>query len=67
MMTRDELSKEVRAVMFILSSEASLDGFDERILTDAHRGLMAVIDQYLAERAGQPVPRIITRPRHRAF
>ena len=35
--------------MFILSSEASLDGFDERILTDAHRGLMAVIDQYLAD------------------
>ncbi len=66
-MTRDELSKEVRAVMFILSSEASLDGFDDRILTDAHRGLMAVIDQYLAERAGQPAPRTITRARHRAF
>ncbi len=66
-MTRDELSKEVRAVMFILSSEASLDGFDDRILTDAHRGLMAVIDQYLAERAGQPVPSAVTRTRHRTF
>ncbi len=65
-MTRDELSKEVRAVMFVLSSEASLDGYDERILTDAHGGLMAVIDHYLAERGGQPMPRA-RRARHRAF
>ncbi len=53
--------------MFVLSSEASLDGFDDRILTDAHRGLMAVIDHYLAERAGQPVPGAVTRARHRTF
>ncbi len=65
-MTRDELSEEVRAVMFVLSSEASLDGFDDRILTDAHGGLMEVIDQYLVERSGQPVART-RRARHRAF
>jgi len=48
-MTKDELSNEVRAVMFVLSSEASLDGFDDRLLADAHSGLMAVIDKYLAD------------------
>jgi hypothetical protein len=62
-MTKDELSNEVRAVMFVLSSEASLDGFDDRLLADAHSGLMAVIDKYLADQNGKPVRRI----RHRAF
>ena len=66
-MTRDELSREVRAVMYMLSSEASLDGYDERILTDAHVGLMALIDRYLANPSGQPVPARITRAKHRAF
>ncbi len=66
-MTRDELSKEVRAVMFMLSSEASLDGFDDRILSDAHAGLMAVIDQYFAERDGLPVPAGFRRARSRVF
>ena len=62
-MTRDELSKEVRAVMFVLSKEAALDGFDDRLLADAHDGLMALIDKHLAENSGQPVK----RRRHRAF
>ncbi len=66
-MTRDELSREVRAVMFMLSSEASLDGYDERLLTDAHMGLMAIIDRYLADPVGQPVPGRVGRARHRAF
>ncbi len=66
-MTRDELSREVRAVMFLVSSEAALDGFDDRTLADAHAGLMAVIDQYIAARAGQPVPRGVTRARSRVF
>ncbi len=66
-MTRDELSNEVRAVMFMLSSEASLDGYDERILSNAHVGLMAVIDRYLADHKNQPVSGRITRARHRAF
>lgn len=62
-MTREELSNEVRAVMFVLSSEASLGEFDDRLLADAHSGLMAVIDKYLADQNGKPVKRI----RHRAF
>jgi len=62
-MTRDDLSKEVRAVMFVLSSEAALDGYDDRLMVDAHEGLMALIDKYLAENSGQPVK----RRRHRAF
>ena len=66
-MTRDELSNEVRAVMFMLSSEASLDGYDERILSNAHVGLMAVIDKYLADQDGHPVSPRVTRVRHRAF
>ena len=66
-MTRDELSREVRAVMHMLSSEASLDGYNERILTDAHVGLMALIDRYLANPTGQPVTGRVTRTRHRAF
>ncbi len=66
-MTRDELSREVRAVMHMLSSEASLDGYNERMLTDAHVGLMALIDRYLANPSGQPVSGRTTRVRHRAF
>ena len=40
-----------------------LDGFDDRLLADAHSGLMAVIDKYLVDQHGKPVRRI----RHRAF
>ncbi len=66
-MTRDDLSREVRAVMHMLSSEASLDGYNERMLSDAHVGLMALIYRYLANPSGQPVPGRVMRTRHRAF
>ena len=62
-MTRDELSKEIRAVMFVLSKETALDGYDDRLLADAHDGLMALVDKYIEEHSGQPVK----RRRHRAF
>jgi len=62
-MTRDELSNEVRAVMFVLSKETALDGYHDRLLADAHDGLMALINKYLEENPGQPVK----RRRHRAF
>ena len=62
-MTKDELSKEVRAVMFVLSKETALDGYDDRLLADAHDGLMALIDKYLAENSGQ----LVKRRHHRAF
>ena len=41
-MTRDELSDEIRAVMFLVSSEASMDGFDERSLRET---LEALVEQ----------------------
>ncbi len=66
-MSRDDLSSEIRAVMFMLASEASLDGFDDGLLNSAHIGLMQVIDQYIAERASQPVPTIVKPPRHQLF
>ena len=64
-MTRDDLSSEIRAVMFMLASEASLDGFDDGLLNSAHSGLMQVIDQYIAEPPNQPTP--VRPPRHQLF
>ncbi len=66
-MTRDELSREVRAVMFMLSSEASLDGFDDRMLATAHAGLMGVIDHYVAERLARSASPGVKPARSRVF
>ena len=66
-MTRDEVSREVRAVMFMLSSEASLDGFDDRMLATAHAGLMGVIDHYVAERMARPASHDVKPARTRVF
>jgi hypothetical protein len=66
-MTRDELSDEIRAVMFLVSSEASMDGYDERMLRDAHTGLMAMIDRYLEGQASTPINGRFTRSRRRPF
>jgi hypothetical protein len=66
-MTRDELADEVRAVMFLLTSEAALGGFDDGMLADAHAGLMAVIDRYAAEHGGAPeAGGVSPRPRGRS-
>ncbi len=66
-MTRDELSREVRAVMFMLSSEAALDGYDDRMLATAHAGLMGVIDHYVADQPTRPASRNVKPARSRIF
>ncbi len=66
-MTRDELSDEVRAVMFMLASEAALDGLDAGILADAHCGLMALIERYAEDHAGQPAAPAARPSRRRGF
>ncbi len=66
-MTRDELADEVRAVMFLLTSEAALGGFDDGMLADAHAGLMAVIDRYTADHGDAGGARPGPRGRPRVF
>ncbi len=66
-MTGDELSREVRAVMFLLSNEAAFDGFDDRMLTDAHAELIAVIDRYVAEQVEQSAATSARSSRLRIF
>jgi len=66
-MTRDELSDEVRAVMFMLASEAAIDGLDAGMLADAHAGLMALIERYAEDHAGQPAARAARPSRRRGF
>jgi hypothetical protein len=37
------------------------------LLNNAHSGLMQIIDHYIAERAGAPVPAPVKPPRHQLF
>jgi hypothetical protein len=53
--------------MFMLSSEAALDGYDDRMLATAHAGLMGVIDHYVADQPTRPASRNVKPARSRVF